>query len=84
MLDLFVSMGGNFIDTANIYGSSEEVLGEWLSKVKREDVVIATKVGGPMGAHINDCGAHRKGIMANVDRSLARMKTPYIDLYQVL
>lgn len=85
ILDRFVDAGGNFIDTADVYslGLSEKILGKWLKKRKREDFVIATKVRFPMGEGPNDYGLSRKHIMAGVEESLRRLKTDYIDLYQV-
>ncbi|MGH2347122.1 MAG: aldo/keto reductase, partial [Chloroflexota bacterium] len=85
ILDRFVEVGGNFIDTANVYsvGASEEVVGRWLSRRKRDDFVVATKVRFPMGAGPNEVGLSRKHIMASVDASLRRLRTDYIDLYQV-
>ena len=85
MLDMFVEAGGTFIDTADVYsqGVSEEVTGAWLAKQKRDDFVIATKVRFPMGDGPNEAGLSRKHIMAGVEASLKRLKTDYIDLYQV-
>ncbi|ELT99608.1 hypothetical protein CAPTEDRAFT_20923 [Capitella teleta] len=87
ILDKFVEMGGNFIDTADIYcnGLSEEILGNWLKKnsQKRERYVIATKLRSPMSDHANGCGLSRSHIMQAVDDSLRRLRTSYIDLYQI-
>jgi len=89
MLDKFVELGGNFIDTANVYGTSEDLLGKWLharseSNPKfRESLVIATKARNPTGLGPNDVGLSRKHIMAAVETSLKRLQTSYIDLYQV-
>ncbi|RZK28760.1 MAG: aldo/keto reductase, partial [Hymenobacter sp.] len=78
--------GINFIDTANIYteGHSEEITGQALRNlgVNRYDVVLATKVRGSMGSGPNDAGLTRKHIMAQVEASLKRLNTDYIDLYQ--
>jgi aryl-alcohol dehydrogenase-like predicted oxidoreductase len=84
-LNTFVETGGNFIDTADLYGmgSSEEVLGRWLKTQKRRDLVIATKVRYPMGDGPNDAGLSRKHILDGVEDSLRRLQTDYIDLYQV-
>jgi len=84
MLDRFVEIGGNFIDTANVYstGVSEEILGRWLAKHTRDDFVVATKVRWGMGPGPNDAGLSRKHIMRSVDDSLRRLGTDYIDLYQ--
>src|SRR5580700_8393445 len=85
MLDRFVVVGGNFIDTANVYstGVSEEIVGKWLSRQRRDDLVIATKVRFPMGTGPNDLGVSRKHILSSVEASLKRLQTDYIDLYQV-
>jgi aryl-alcohol dehydrogenase-like predicted oxidoreductase len=76
--------GINFIDTANVYseGESEKILGKALGK-RRKDVVLATKVLGPMGPGPNDTGLSRRHIMQSVEESLARLGTDYIDLYQI-
>jgi aryl-alcohol dehydrogenase-like predicted oxidoreductase len=85
ILDTFTEAGGNFIDTADIYGEgrSEEVLGRWLKTRRREDHVVATKVWGVTGPGRNDRGLSRKHILDGVDASLRRLGTDYIDLYQV-
>src|SRR6516162_205488 len=85
MMDRFVSKGGNFIDTANVYGTgiSEEIVGRWLKEQNRNDLVIATKVRFPMGEGPNDVGLSRKHVLSAVDASLRRLQTDYIDLYQV-
>src|SRR5262249_40437344 len=65
MLNHFEQVGGNFIDTADAYGigTSEEILGRWLSIKRRDDWVIATKVRFPMGEGPNDVGLSRKHIL---------------------
>jgi aryl-alcohol dehydrogenase-like predicted oxidoreductase len=77
----------NFIDTADVYsqGVSEKFVGQALKDigVKRSDVVIATKCYGRMGAGPNDMGASRGHIMDAVERSLERLGTDHIDLYQI-
>jgi aryl-alcohol dehydrogenase-like predicted oxidoreductase len=85
MLDHFVGAGGNFIDTANVYstGVSEEILGRWISRQHRDNLIIATKVRFPMGDGPNDIGLSRKHILSSVHASLKRLQTDYIDLYQV-
>lgn len=88
MLDRFVAAGGNFIDTADVYGprTSEEVIGRWLARIgpeAREDLVIATKCRSRMGKGANSVGLSRKHILAACDASLRRLQTPYVDLYQV-
>lgn len=78
--------GINFFDTANLYsnGSSEEILGRALADfADRDDVVIATKLRHPMRPGPNGKGLSRKAIMTEVDHSLRRLGTDYIDLYQV-
>jgi len=79
--------GINFFDTADIYslGASEEVLGNTLRTcgVKRENVVVATKVFNPLSEDVNDRGLSRKHIMDAIDRSLRRLKMEYVDLYQI-
>ena len=76
--------GINFIDTADAYshGESEEIVAKAL-KGRRDDVVVATKAGLPMGDDPNMRGASRRWIMAEVENSLRRLQTDYIDLYQV-
>lgn len=85
VLDAFVEAGGNFIDTADVYslGTSEEIVGRWLTGKRREDYIVATKVRFPMGDGPNDIGLSRKHIMDGVEASLRRLGTDYIDLYQV-
>ena len=85
ILDRFVDEGGNFIDTANVYtrGVSEEILGTWMKGRPRHELVIATKVRFPMGDGQNDTGLSRSHIMWQIDESLRRLKTDYIDIYQV-
>ena len=78
--------GINFFDTANVYsaGSSEEITGQTLlSMVPREEVVIATKVYGRMRPGPNGQGLSRKAILAEIDNSLSRLGTDYVDLYQI-
>jgi aryl-alcohol dehydrogenase-like predicted oxidoreductase len=76
--------GINFIDTANSYGKglSEEFIGKAL-KEKRHDVIIATKVASQVGEGPNQKGASRKHIMDQIEKSLKRLQTDYIDLYQI-
>jgi len=78
--------GINFFDTANVYsaGSSEEILGRALRDfARREEVVIATKVNGAMRTDANAPGNSRKAIMTEIDQSLRRLGTDYVDLYQI-
>jgi aryl-alcohol dehydrogenase-like predicted oxidoreductase len=80
-----LEVGINFFDTANLYsqGSSEEILGQALADfTDRDSVVIATKLRHPMRAGPNGKGLSRKAIMTEVDHSLRRLGTDYIDLYQ--
>jgi len=78
--------GINFFDTANVYskGTSEEITGKLLwSMVKREGIVLATKVHGRMREGANGGGQSRKEIMFEIDESLRRLGTDYVDLYQI-
>ena len=80
-----LEVGVNFFDTANVYssGASEEVLGRFLHEhVRRESVVIATKVQGAMRDEPNGKGLSRKAILFELDQSLRRLGTDYVDLYQ--
>jgi len=76
--------GINFVDTANVYssGESEKIVGEAL-KGRRHEVVLATKVHGVMGPGPNDRGNSRVHILREVENSLRRLQTSYIDLYQM-
>ncbi len=82
-----IDAGVNFIDTADVYagGLSEEITGQALRnlKVPREDVVVATKVFGPMGEGPNARGNSRSHIIAGVKASLKRLQLDHIDLYQI-
>src|SRR5438128_2912059 len=81
-----LELGINFFDTANLYsdGTSEEILGRALKEfARREEVVIATKVYGRMREGVNAEGLSRKAILCEVDESLKRLGTDYIDLYQI-
>jgi aryl-alcohol dehydrogenase-like predicted oxidoreductase len=77
--------GINFIDTADVYsrGESEEIVGKALAGGKRENVVLATKVHGTMGEDPNEFGNSRRWIVREVENSLRRLKTDWIDLYQI-
>ncbi|HEX4051601.1 MAG TPA: aldo/keto reductase [Steroidobacteraceae bacterium] len=86
IVDRFLELGGNFIDTANVYtkGHSEQILGEHFGDApsKRERTVIATKFFGTMlHGEPNSGGAGRKALMAACEHSLRRLRTDYIDLY---
>ena len=74
--------GINFVDTADAYGDSEEVVGKAL-KGRRDSVILATKVSRPMGDDPNQQGASRRWIVKAVENSLRRLQTDYIDLYQI-
>jgi aryl-alcohol dehydrogenase-like predicted oxidoreductase len=85
VLDAFFEGGGNFVDTADIYsrGQSETIFGNWIkARGNREQVIVATKVRGPMGDGPNDRGLSRQHIMQGVEASLRRLQTDHIDLYQ--
>jgi aryl-alcohol dehydrogenase-like predicted oxidoreductase len=77
--------GLNFIDTADVYsrGESEEIVGKALAAGKRENVVLATKVHGTMGDDPNEFGNSRRWIVREVENSLRRLGTDWIDLYQI-
>jgi aryl-alcohol dehydrogenase-like predicted oxidoreductase len=81
-----IELGINFFDTANVYsdGSSEEIVGRALKDFSsRDEVVIATKVHGRMHAGPNGQGLSRKAILSEIDASLRRLGTDYVDLYQI-
>jgi aryl-alcohol dehydrogenase-like predicted oxidoreductase len=79
----FVEEGGNFIDTANSYGTSEEYLGEFMA-TDRQRIVIGTKyTGSPPMNDPNSAGNHRKSLTQSVEGSLRRLRTDYIDLLWV-
>ena len=81
-----LNLGINFFDTANVYsgGDSERVVGKFLkANTRREAVVIATKVHSPMREEPNGRGLSRKAILFELDESLRRLETDYIDLYQI-
>jgi aryl-alcohol dehydrogenase-like predicted oxidoreductase len=77
--------GINFIDTADVYsrGESEEIVGKALAGGRRDNVVLATKVHGTMGDDPNEFGNSRRWIVREVENSLRRLKTDWIDLYQI-
>ena len=81
-----LDLGINFLDTANVYsdGHSEEIVGRALKDfVKRDDVVLATKVYSRMRKGPNGAGLSRKAILSEIDHSLRRLGTDYVDLYQI-
>lgn len=89
LLDAFIAAGFNLIDTADVYstwvpgnpgGESETIIGKWLKRSgRREDVIIATKVGMEMGG---EKGLSKSYILRSAEESLSRLQTDYIDLYQ--
>jgi aryl-alcohol dehydrogenase-like predicted oxidoreductase len=81
-----LDLGINFFDTANVYadGTSEEIIGNVLKGfANRDEIVIATKIHGRMHQGPNGAGLSRKAIMSEIDKSLKRLKTDYVDLYQI-
>jgi len=81
-----LDLGITFWDTANVYsgGDSEVVVGNFLkANTKRETIVLATKVNGPMSSDPNGRGLSRKAIFHELDQSLKRLQTDYVDLYQI-
>jgi aryl-alcohol dehydrogenase-like predicted oxidoreductase len=82
-----VDAGINFINTANVYseGLSEELTGQSIRNLglQRDSLILATEVRGQMGEGQNEVGLAHKHIFYQVDRSLKRLKTDYIDLYQI-
>src|SRR2546421_11226579 len=77
--------GINFIDTADVYsrGESEEIVGKALAGGRRDNIVLATKVHGTMGEDPNEFGNSRRWIVREVENSLRRLRTDWIDLYQI-
>ena len=91
LLDVALEAGLNTIDTADVYskwaeesysGKSEEIIGRWLINQDRDEIVLATKVRGEMSPNPNDVGLSRKHILESITRSLDRLNTDYVDLYQ--
>jgi len=85
VLDAYAGGGGNFIDTADVYseGESESMLGRWMSARKnRSHIIIATKLGSRMGSAPDMQGLSRRYMIREVEASLKRLQTDYIDLYQ--
>lgn len=84
ILERYLALGGNFVDTANVYagGASEEILGRALEG-GREDVVLATKGYFPLGADTNRTGNSRRNLREQLESSLERLRTDWVDLYQV-
>jgi len=85
IIDRAVEAGINFIDTADVYsaGESEVIVGKALKGLRREEIVLATKVHGTMGPDPNSQGNSRRWIIAECENSLRRLETDYIDVYQV-
>jgi aryl-alcohol dehydrogenase-like predicted oxidoreductase len=86
IIEKALAAGINFFDTANVYsaGESEAVVGRALKDLaRRDEIVLATKVHGQMGAAPNSRGLSRKAIMNEIDASLRRLQTDYVDLYQI-
>jgi len=91
LLDHALDRGINFVDTANMYGwrvykgHTEEVIGNWLAAApgRRDDVVLATKVGNEMGPGRNESGLSARHVVAACEASLRRLQTEWIDLYQM-
>jgi 1-deoxyxylulose-5-phosphate synthase len=94
VMDKALELGYNFFDTADIYsawapgnkgGETETIIGNWLASghVRRQDLIIASKVRGKMGEGPNDQGLSRQHILNAIEASLERLQTDYIDLYQV-
>ncbi|MDT8909767.1 aldo/keto reductase [Amycolatopsis sp. PS_44_ISF1] len=91
LMDHALARGVNFVDTANMYGwrvhkgYTEEVIGRWLaaSPARRDEVVLATKVGNEMGPGLHDQGLSARHIVAACEGSLRRLGTDWIDLYQM-
>jgi aryl-alcohol dehydrogenase (NADP+) len=85
LLQAALDAGINFFDTANVYsaGTSEEIVGRFLRSADRDEIVLATKVHGPMRKGPNGRGLSRKAIMSEIDNSLRRLGTDYVDLYQI-
>ena len=85
ILDDFVTAGGTFIDTADVYGhgASETIIGNWLAdRQHRDRLVLATKVRMPMGDGPNDAGLSRRHIVAGLEASLRRLQVDHVDLLQ--
>ena len=87
LVKVAIDAGINFIDTANVYseGLSEKMTGQAIRDLglNRDDLVVATKVRGVMGAGLNNSGLSRKHILQQADASLTRLNMDYIDLYQI-
>ncbi|NHN48605.1 aldo/keto reductase [Halostella sp. JP-L12] len=84
IIDRAIDLGINFLDTANVYsrGESEEIVGEAIDG-RRDELVVATKVYGPMREGPNGQGLSRKHVLEQAEKSLDRLGTDYVDLYQI-
>ncbi|MNX00548.1 L-glyceraldehyde 3-phosphate reductase [compost metagenome] len=84
MIHRFFDLGGNFVDTADVYtgGRSEEIVGKSI-RDRRSEVILASKVRMSTEGHVNGQGSSRKHIMDGIEASLRRLGTDYIDLYQI-
>ncbi|MFC6824516.1 aldo/keto reductase [Halopelagius fulvigenes] len=82
LLDAYADAGGNFIDTADMYGEgrSETYIGEWLAERDREDFVVASKIYWPTREDANGSGLNRKHLRRQIDRILNRLGTDYVDV----
>lgn len=87
IMSAYAAVGGNFIDTADVYtaGASETIIGSWLAKnpTDRDQMVVASKGRFPMGDGVNDLGLSRRHLRRALDDSLTRLGVDHIDLYQV-
>ena len=83
IIEKYLDAGGNFIDTADVYagGRTEEIIGTCMSRIKRDEAIIASKCYFPMGPKPNFHGWSRKHIVTSCENSLRRLKTDYIDIY---
>ena len=79
----YLEAGGNFLDAADVYagGKTEEIIGTFMPKMNRDDVIIASKCYFPVGTKPNQQGSSRKHIITSCENSLRRLKTDYIDIY---
>ena len=85
ILDAFIDLGGNFIDTSNHYteGCSERIIGEWLKSKNRDQIVLSTKCGFKTGTDLNSRGLSYKNIITSCESSLKRLQTDYIDVFNI-
>jgi aryl-alcohol dehydrogenase (NADP+) len=94
IMDAAYDAGISFFDTADVYplgcpvelvGRTEELIGEWMQRGerRRDDIILATKCFGRSGPHTWDQGNSRKNVMRAIDASLRRLRTDYVDLYQI-